>query len=208
MTYIQIKWTGKATYGGFLSIDGEEAVFLDDTLLIPVNAGTHHLQFYGISPNRSSTTDSNATIEIQDDEYIVFEVFSDANKNVLSTPSFSTYELSNDQRTHFDSEHKRQVEFLFNDRIKELNKDLSLKKREFITCLLFGYLGFHKYPPYKTGFFAYLAAWFYLCTAGGFFILWIRDTINIGKEKKSLKNYIERLKEAFENSTLRLSDVI
>ncbi len=208
MTYIQIKFTGKATYGGYLSIDGENAIFLDNTLLIPISAGTHHLQFYGIDKYHSSTTDSNATINIQEDEYIVFEVFSDANENVLSIPTFSTYELSADQRRHFDSEHKKQVDLLFNERIKELNSELSLKNREFFTCLLFGYLGFHKYPPFKTGFIAYIVASFYLCTAGGFLILWIRDTIKIGKEKKQLKNYIEKLKRDHQNSTIRLCDII
>ena len=207
MTYIEIKWTGKATYGGYLSIDGEKPIFLDDTLLIPVEAGTHHLQFYGNKPNSPSTADSNAMIEIEEDEYIVFEIFSDANQNILTTPTFTTYELTNAKRASLDAKHKTQVEYLFNGRIEELKKTLNKKRFEFITCLLFGYMGAHKLF-FQGGVKGFITAWVYLMTMGGFLIFWIRDTIIIGKEMGALGRYIQQLKNDFANSTIELNDLI
>lgn len=189
MAYISVELAGKATFGGYLSIDGEKQIELVDKLLIKVTPGKHYLSFSTVSStarrlnnintalggnmgafNERNSIDGEITEDFYEDTVMFFTVVSDALGHVLAQPQY--------HMASFDKDEMRDADIVYLDQQKQIQAKVSQENKgapvELVLCLFLGFLGAHKFYRKEYG-----MGILYLFTFGLFGIGVLVDLIKI-----------------------------
>lgn len=192
MPYIIVEFAGQKTFGGYLQIDGGKQIQLFDDLIIPVDPGTHYLNFstqttaqrnlaklnVAVGNYRTAawaekdSVDGEISQEFDEDEVMIFTVVSDAKGHILDQPRFSFRVLNEEEMKEIDTLYAQQGAAI--SEMAEGDKKNALI--ELILCFFLGMVGGHRFYRKQYG-----MGILYLFTGGLFGIGMIIDLIKIIK---------------------------
>lgn len=195
MPYILSVFAGKKTAGGYIRIDGDSQIALQDGRVYYISEGMHTINFSSISSaqrglnkmslyindggflgranaamainNEMKAVDGEITETFSPSNMMVLNIISDGSCHVISLPQYEMRELNDEEIKKVEDEYRRQHE--------EINAICdSANVTELLLCLFLGVLGAHKFYRKKYG-----MGILYLFTAGLFGIGVIVDLISI-----------------------------
>lgn len=194
MPYISIALAGKATFGGYLSIDGGNKITLKHGMLIPISAGTHYVRFHSVAKEDQlknfalalidvdTSRDGELTMEFLQNNVLEFTIVSDANRQILSQPDYKMYLLDEEQMLEMHRNYSHQKDEKERQAIIIRNENIKKAKTAFWLCLGLGWAGAHKFYRRK-----YFMGIVYLFTVGLFGYGWIFDCISLAIDWRNAK---------------------